>query len=637
MTTYNPHAPSVIGLEWLASRQRWDPLSRTVGRGALVTFTSGLTLNALRTFLRWERGPTTNVTITAEVYSDPRAAPVASGTAALQNTATAGAWLTVPLSATLTPTVGLPWLIVLRLTNDGYGVSWAALDATTTWAHETDTLSGQVAVEVPLDPVTFRPTAAYATPQLDTAARSLVLLRPDASIHPDSQVYADSPVYPVSATRAAQQTLTPGSDLSVGQVYALVMNDASASRWPYPLVMTVSGPGLAQDRTATVNTSSLTSADGKWHRLHAVFDPPLALTGGSSYTIRFTSIAPDLDPWEVTGLSAVDTGLASATFGGAAMAGPTTAVDLQTAVEALLAAPTGVALGSVMLDTSRDLLNCVVPRVQVPLLEWAATHPLGDKLARYEVERNDDGTWRPVAAVTRSDVYPVFSPPYGPTAFLDVEALRNAQVLYRVRAVSTDGVASAWTTVGPITLVSDEPDVLLASNWRTDLTWAGMDEPGYTWEPVDASRLATRMLYGRNMQMGFREPEYRGDKFDRSLIVAFNDPNMPRIPDVPAPPPAARYAPPGRVQFDPLLAIAHARDVPYVTFLDAKARRWYTAPAVTGLHEDEPQQQYRADATFIEVSDQPLPAVLPYLPPVVTPGAGWDYATWDTDVWEATP
>ena len=659
MTVWNPNLPKIIGPEWLPTRRRWAPLSRTWGQGAVVTVNDVGAIDAIWAFLRFDRGPTNAVTINVELYDNAAAAaaanpaPLASGSLAMTGLVSqAAAWKRIPLTAAYTPSPGQKLLVVLRLADTRYTLSWATLDATTTIGHEADRLAGQESVEVPLSSTNFRPTVSYAYPQLDPGARAICLGHSPTTLSTDSQPYSEVRSRTVHDTSTTVHQTILGAAMDYGAVWCLVQNTPAVQN-AQPLIVTITdstGAVLAQTSMGTVlrpdalNGPMLSNPpDLRWYPRGAFLDPAITFADGATYTITYSSISPESAPWTLATLAtnSGSGGIAAMDALGLPGQGASATEDVLTWLDESIEPVTNVTVGTQILDTSRGLVNCVVPTMEIAAVTWDP-HPRGTEIVRYEIERNDDGVWWPVGAVVRStDHDPVFRPPGGPTSFFDLEALRNTPVTYRVRAVCDCGTMSSWTIAAPIVLHSDDTDVILASNARYDLTWVGEDEPGYTWDPVDGQRLAARMLYQQDKQVAFREAEFRGDSFSRSLIVAFDDPNMTHIPPIPQPPiwggqaGTITYTPPGRAAFDSLLAIAHNRDVPYIVFLDGRARRWYTAPAVQHLHEDQPQQSYKADVAFIEVSDRPFPSSLPYLTSPPSTDSGWDYDTWDTDTWSA--
>lgn len=628
MTSYNPSAPDRLGLEWPAMRQRWDPLGTTITPGAIVTARSTVVFDRIRAFLRYDSTPGGSATVVANIYTvpPPPAVPTLLKTfLALNVTSTTGAWMTFfgGSPATLSFAIGTQYLIVLRRQNAATSVSWATLDATTTVGSETETTPDHRAVDVPLDPVTFAPNAPVAIGP-DTAARALAFSTSLNVLLIDSQVYALAVPTPIDVNHVPLVQAMPVSTTQVGSITLLVRNDI-ATHHADPLVISFPDDPTILPVQFPIGLLPVVP-DNRWYRVAVELNTPLP--SGIAHRVQLSSVTTNDRPWTIGGLTAGATGdaqLGLRTFQGVG-AGADTTYDAVLTNDALLAPVTSFTVTSTLCDVSRGVTNCTLTSVPVATLDWPALSAIESKLDRYEIQRNDDGVWRDIAEIRRADTPSVLVPPT-PTRFIDQEALRNTPVSYRIRMVTTAGVVSGWRYAGPITLPSAEPDVMLFSNWRPDLCFACYDENGYTWSPVDAGRLSVRMLFARNRQFAVRETVFRGDQFDRSLILAVSDPGMPRIPDqtlVGSP----SYAPPGRVVFDPLLAIAHARDVPYVCFLDAFSRRWYTAPAVTGLHKDEPWKQYRADVSFVEVSDVPAPITLESLPPLAVAGIGWDNLNW---------
>lgn len=634
MTNYNPSAPDRLGLEWPAMRQRWDPVGYTLTTGAIVTGRSTAAFTQIRAYMRYDSTPGGTSIVLCDLYSLPAPPGIPALLRSFSSnsvTTPTGGWQIFTAATAFSFVIGTQYLVVIRRNTPATSVSWATLDCTTTSGQETVTAPDHRAVDVPLDPSTFVPITSIA-PTADTGARAIAFTSAVGVYLIDSQVYARAVPTAVDVNHAPITQAMPSSTSQVGSVTIVVRNDTAAHHAD-PLALSFPDDPSVPPVQFPVGALPLVP-DNRWYRVPV--ELPTPLSSGVAHRVLLSSPTTNDRPWTIGGLTdglPADTAIAARTFQGAA-AGADIGYDALITNDALLAPVTSFTVTTTTLDTARALAGaCTVASVPVATLDWPVTSAIEAKLDHYEIERNDDGTWRPIADIVRT-TNATLLPPGGPTHFVDMEALRNTPVSYRIRMVTTAGVISAWRTVGPIILPSAEPDVMLFSNWRPDLYWAGQDELGYSWNPVDADRLNTRMLFARNRQFAVREAVFRGDKFSRTLIVAVDDFNMPRLPD-PARVGTATYAPPGRVVFDSLLAIAHARDVPYVCLLDAFGRRWYTAPAVTALRRDEPFQQYRADATFVEVSDIPAPLTLANLPQAVVTGQGWDNVNWDdpTTLW----
>lgn len=266
-------------------------------------------------------------------------------------------------------------------------------------------------------------------------------------------------------------------------------------------------------------------------------------------------------------------------------------------------------------------------------LTWDAS-AIGATFASYDVERYDvnaDGTasWNLVEQITNETqnfVYdheccravstiPVPDITTGYNAHISYAAHRGYNggtagvsagfvTLYRVRTVDAIAGPSDWADFPRVAVATDgDCDLILSSNWTPDLSVAYLDEAPYEFSVDDSANVKSRRVYGAPMPTGFRARGRLGDIFDRTLIVAFNDPNVAGVDS-------------GRALYDPLLDRIRDFASPYVCITDGMGRRWFALVTFNKATYRKVGEQYLAAVTFQEVSLLPVPVVtdLPWIP-----------------------
>jgi len=602
-----------------------------------------------------------------------------------------GEWLNVPLES---PYNGSPlqwfkeagnrYVISVRQTSTtGIQNDWRGLDAGKTTGHLLDMLPTVSSRDIAFEGGTAYPTAALpqAQPITPVGTRTpAYLIKLGADVLDDSQPYVrpisvfvwgsqNTPLNEVDARQARTadpdvitESIGLGQGFSTGVgtaeygiVTVVARNHVNMRYLKEPLTVTlVDSGGTAVGSGVTFHPEDMNVTkfgDGLWYVMSARMEDAAALVAGQSYTLTATSDADVVAPWELLLLTTEEATAATESWG--------TDVDHATLVTAgtppvstpiawfdaaynLGQVPpqvTGAASELRLIDVSHGLgianadvcgrgqgaYGCVLSALDYILLRWDQT--ILDHFDHYEIERAEpmvEGSqplmWTPIAVIADPAVI----------SFADVEVLRNRPTFHRIRQVRTDGGFSDWTVFPQQIAHLPEFAVVLASNYRPELAVAYFDMAPFEWEPVDGTRAETRYLYGNDRGIVLREHEARGDTFTRTLLIAFRDPAIKQA-----------LIPGGRSVFDPLVTVAHLRDVPYIAFVDHWSRRWCTAPRVTRLTEEEPASGYTAEVDFTEVAG---PSLLrfgeggqsggggPQPPGTLT---GWDADLWDVDDWEA--
>lgn len=234
-----------------------------------------------------------------------------------------------------------------------------------------------------------------------------------------------------------------------------------------------------------------------------------------------------------------------------------------------------------------------VTPVELPVVHitWAA-HTLGGSFLRYEVERRDqrDPTWRLIATITDPATTEVW----------DHEArMGGVETTYRVRQVRDDGVTSDWTLTAAVPVETpDECRAALVMSTNTDgsravavpdLTEASKPAPR-DYSPQAPDQVTTSGIYGRDGLVAFRELEWRGVTFGRTLMV---DALMAGRPS-------------GLIVFDPLRDLTEDPALPYVCVRDSFGDRWLAlvSPDKLGIYKGD---RHRADVEVTELTRDPHP------------------------------
>lgn len=213
-------------------------------------------------------------------------------------------------------------------------------------------------------------------------------------------------------------------------------------------------------------------------------------------------------------------------------------------------------------------------------LTWAPTS-VGTRFAYYEVQRNDGGDWTTIRRV-RTEASSVAR---------DYEAARGVESSYRIRVLTTEGAASAWS--GTVTATPQARGQVIALVSNHDPTLNVLVEPGsdaITYEFLRAGDLATVAVYGRDHQLAYQPTEDRGVSVSFSVVAGVSE------PDVTAG---------GLDRFAQLRTIATA-PLPYVCVLDPRGPRVYAVLSVPSGTDTRAAIQI-AEVNAVSVTDTPFP------------------------------
>lgn len=229
-------------------------------------------------------------------------------------------------------------------------------------------------------------------------------------------------------------------------------------------------------------------------------------------------------------------------------------------------------------------------------ITWTAT-ALGALFSRYEIQRNDTGTYVDIAYIATEAT----------VRFDDYEARRNTSTQYRMRVLRTDGSYSAYTT--PSAGVNDYEVGCTLCFTTNELAPANYveanDEPPRKYNFPERSQ--TLEMYGRNNAVSFTATEAEGDDFTVRLLLygTFDDTDGTVT--------AATAALIGRNAFEAIRALSRA-NCSYVCVLDSDGNRWYSNLTVTLAERDAGPGSdfYYATVHIRETNDFPsTPATSP--------------------------
>lgn len=408
----------------------------------------------------------------------------------------------------------------------------------------------------------------------------------------DSQPYALIADLTVTATETVEQEIQATAD-EYGGVQFPVMPDTSTG---YPGDLTIEL--IRRSDSALIATAVVTAVDAmtspfvpgnQWRLVTASFDtsPTLAAT---QHALRFSTTA---GTWTLPALTG-DDGLVTITGNGAGSFGGTTDVatfngaDLPAADVPVLAfvAPdpvTNFAAAATAVPTGASGIGCPVTSIGGVTLSWTPTALAGEFL-HYEIQRRDtvDTTWQPIAVITDEAV----------DEFIDVEARLGVQSCYRIRAVRTDGIGSAWSADECATAPVSGCALTFTSNEAPEMSVAYADTYDRVaqrdYEFPEAGEVVTRRLYGRDFQVTFRPLERRGVTFRRNLLVRG----------------AVAGGVTGPPAVDALRDLA-AATLSYVTVRDEAGNRWYGSITVPELRVRQPGGFHWVTLTFVETTGTP--------------------------------
>lgn len=262
-----------------------------------------------------------------------------------------------------------------------------------------------------------------------TRAFSLILTTTGPATSSDSQPYALRTLVPIyNGHTAEQEILSPAASYGVVKVTVAAQNLTPTEDL---LVKVRLRAGGAQVGTTMTITPDMLDGTATVPREVTVRMAAAALTAAQHY-LELSSIAASGEGWVVVLLDTTGTG-SSSSFGGTAQAATVggvedTDTDLAIILAQIPATPTGFAV-EVIHGTDGHWYD---------RLTWNPT-VLGASFDHYELERDDDGTSRQIAAPTTESV----------DEFDDYEARRGILASYLLRVVHANGVESEFA--GPVT------------------------------------------------------------------------------------------------------------------------------------------------------------------------------------------
>lgn len=551
-------------------------------------------------------------------YVDDKRIAVSTATQTVDPSPDGGGWVEFDLQnpatfapATFVKNAGTQFLFALRtsLVTLG-GNAWVGLDTASTVDHQDDVLSDLLGCNMSFVDPSHIAAAALPVPTddfdivFDSTAQSYYLMQ-GAIVRTDSQPYAQ--LFPSDIGGPSGGTIeTEFSNSQAAQygiVTLLMQNTADVHDTDQALTLSI---GRRSDNVILASGSLGADAlpavpDDRWYVVNCRLTTSTALTNGVQYFIRIESGAT-VGHYTIQVLSAEANEAAAQSFGGTTDAATIVGFAEIPSWDAIASAaqipplPTGLASTVSTQDSNRLMqgqdfgYECIVRTVSYGLLTWNPTTLAAADFGRYEVERNDDGTWRPIGYIADP----------AQSVFSDFESRRNATAQWRVRQVRSDGVWSDWAPFSSLVVPASDYEVILASNAAPLKTLGFHEEPGVHYERLSNNRVVTRALYGRDKMLAFRESEDRGDSFTRRLIFAFNDISVAVFPFLG-----------GRAIYDPLVDLIEDATLPHVAFLDYRGRRWYTAPSIEDLGHEEPKGRYVAEVSFIEVAG-PTPIAISF-------------------------
>lgn len=468
-----------------------------------------------------------------------------------------------------------------------------------------DALDGVRGADLPvMSDGTPNPDAAWP-PTLLTRVQNFALSLSGGGYSPDGQPYSHVFTAPVCQPTPVMQEL---SGLTVGgdayQVASAVVRAPSSATPTAPLIWSVVDRTAADAVVAGPVETGLEalppSDDGTGHTVQVQFATGFAPAAGHVYALVLASNTTATVPWQVYYLSGQDDHAAIG-YGGtgdAATLGTTrhTDADLLATVGQPPAVLTGVAASTYTQPVGDGADGgCVVTSVETIAVSWGQSLLVPGQFGYYEVERDDGPAGYQTVARVADQTTPWF---------YDFEARRNTVAAYRVRQVRNDGAASDWSTIVSETATMTAGDLILTTNVAPGLTVAYNHDPKHDFEFQDAATVVTHPLFGRNYQVAFRPLEYRGDRFRRQVVVAFDNTVTATV---------------GRAAFDPLIVLARAQ-VPYVAVLDPDGNRWCASVRVASGVRVEGGGRYSADVDVTEVTATPAAALATFTPG--TPATG---------------
>lgn len=406
-------------------------------------------------------------------------------------------------------------------------------------------------------------------------AFALILTTTAPATSADSQPYALRTLAPIYTGHTAEQEfLPPAASYGVVKVVVAGQNGTPAEDL---LVKVRLRAGGAQVGTTLTITPEMLDGTATVPREVTVRMAAAALTAAQHY-LELSSTAADGEGWVVVLLDTTGTG-SSATFGGTAQAATVggvedTDTDLAIVIAQIPATPTGFAV-EVIHGTDGHWYDRAT---------WNPTS-LGASFDHYELERDDDGTSRQIAAPTTESV----------DEFDDYEARREIEASYLFRVVHANGIASEYA--GPVTATAPSSNRLaFVTNEMPELNLLFYDQAPRGFTPEDKTKIVE--LYGRDGAMAFRPLERRLVSFARKLYVGKGlDSVDPEIV--------------GYGALEPLRELCRT-PLSYVCILDEDGYRWFASVTVIDAAAVNSASPYVGTVQIRELTKTPsTPDVIP--------------------------
>lgn len=261
-----------------------------------------------------------------------------------------------------------------------------------------------------------------------TRAHALIITTSAPATSADSQPYASLDLADVYTGHSVEQEFT-GVAANYGVVKAVVAAQAGTPSADLNIKIRRRSDNVQIGTTMVFTPAELTGTPTTLREI-TVRMAAAALTAVQEY-VEFTSSAPDGQGWVVVLLDTTGTG-SSATYGGttdvATVGGAQdNDTDLAVVVAQIPTAPANLTVTTETAANGHEYLR----------LTWDQTG-LSASFGSYQIERDDDGTWRPIAAISTESV----------EEFDDYESRRGIEASYRLRVVHVNGIASDWTATG---------------------------------------------------------------------------------------------------------------------------------------------------------------------------------------------
>lgn len=237
----------------------------------------------------------------------------------------------------------------------------------------------------------------------------------------------------------------------------------------------------------------------------------------------------------------------------------------------------------------------VVSCRQVIHLTW--TEPTSD-FVRYEGQRSDapGGPWVPIISSTSVTT----------EEFYDDECRLSLPTYYRMRTVRADGAISAWSDVVTATAVMACCGYVFSSNGLPELSLFAADESRDGTRTVDwPQNVEVKEFYGRDYRVVFQELEWRGNEFERDLLIAAESGATLNQTPLPVANGVRAFTPLHRIT-----RIALGYQLPYVCVRNERGDRWFASVLTPSTVEYQGPDLYMAHVKVVEVTGTPAVSTL---------------------------